>query len=316
MTIEQQFSRVQRHITLRQLRAFVAVARKGSFSLAAESLFVSQSAISALIKELETLLGLVLFDRSTRRLQLSEVGQDLLPIMDKLLSDLDYALQESVNLKNLKSGLVRIAAPQLMSSTVLPGVMAAYAQQYPGVRVKLVDCAVESVVSRVFSGEVDIGLAPERDNPVEIHAQALFEGPFLAVLPPGHALSTQEQVSWSELMAYPVISLQGQFVERLSDDIYSALRGSALEPANEVTFMSTALAMVNAGLGVSLCLAYASPLVQLYQLETRPLCNPTVSRGFYVLTRNGRPLSPAAMHFKQFLQHHISQHPLLKAYVS
>ncbi|MGG4605657.1 LysR family transcriptional regulator [Paenalcaligenes sp. Me131] len=308
-----QLLRSKRNVTLRQLRAFVAVARTGSFSLAAESLFVSQSAVSALIKELETALGLVLIDRSTRRLQLSEVGEDLLPIIGKVLNDLDHALDESANLKDLKSGLVRIAAPQLMSSTLLPGIIAAYTQRYPGIRVKLVDCAVESVVSRVFSGEVDIGLGPERDNNSDIHAQALFKGPFMAVFPPGHPLEKLRRVCWSDLTQYPLISLQGQFIERLSEDLYGAIRGMVLEPANEVTFMSTALAMVNAGLGVTICVAYATPLVKLYQLEMRALYRPVITRSFYLFTRQGRALSPAATSFIHFLHEYMGQHPMLKA---
>ena len=140
------------NITLKQLRAFVAVARSGSFTLAAESLFVTQSALSGLIKELEQVIGLRLFDRSTRRIQLSEVGRSIYPLIDKILDDLDGVLDEVSN-PPLRKGLVRVATPQLMASTLLPEVIAAFGEVHPAVEIRLVDCAVESVVSRVFSAK-------------------------------------------------------------------------------------------------------------------------------------------------------------------
>ncbi len=296
------------NVTLRQLRAFVAVARTGSFTLAAESLFVTQSALSGLIKELEQTLGLRLVDRSTRRISLSSAGHDLFPLVDKILHDLDGVLDEVTQLKQLKTGLVRIAAPQLMASTLLPEVIAAYGQAHPEVRIKLVDCLVESVVSRVFSGEVDFGIGPERDPNSDITATALFEGPFMAVLPPGHELARLPQIRWADLMRFPLISLQGQFTERLSLDLHTAVRGLSLAPSNEVAFMSTALSMVSAGLGVTTCIPYAGSLVRLYGLEMHALREPVVSRCFYVFTRKARSATPAASSFMDFLFRHVAAH--------
>lgn len=299
------------NVTLRQLRAFVAVARTGSFTLAAESLFVTQSALSGLIKELEQALGLRLVDRSTRRIHLSDMGRELYPLVDKILHDLDGVLAEVAEKKALKTGLVRIATPQLMASTLLPEVIAAYGAEHPDIRIKLVDCVVESVMSRVFSGEVDFGIGPERDPNSDITATTLFEGAFMAVYPPGHPLGELPAIRWADLVAYPFISLQGQFTERLSVDLRSAVRDLNLAPTNEVAFMSTALAMVSAGLGVTACIPYAASLVALYRLEMRPLVEPVVSRRFFAFTRDGRTLSPAAASFRDFLFRYVATHPSL-----
>lgn len=289
------------NITLRQLRAFVAVARTGSFTLAAESLFITQSALSGLVKELETTLGVRLFDRSTRRIQLSAVGEGLYPLIEKILHDLDGVLDEVANLKALRKGLVRVAAPQLMACTLLPEVIATFRRSHPGIEVKLVDCAVESVTSRVFSGEVDLGVGPERDPNSEIDATVLFELPFHAVCPPDHPLAARDTVRWADLIDHPLITLQGQFTERLTVDLHAAMRSLDLDPNTTVTFMSTALSMVAAGLGVTICIPYAASLVRLYGLEMRPLLAPVVTRSFYVFTRNGRSLSPAAEAFRACL---------------
>jgi len=292
------------NVTLKQLRAFVAVARTGSFTLAAERLFLTQSALSGQIKELEQALGLRLFDRSTRRLNLSEVGQGLHPLVEKILHDLDDVLAKVDDLKALKGGAVSIAAPQLLASTLLPEVIAAYSRAQPQVRVKLTDCVVEGVIPRVFSGEVDIGVGPERDANSAITATQLFEMPFMAVFPPGHALEKRKTLRWSDLERYPVISLQGQFTERLMGDLYGTSRVQGLTPTNEVAFMSTALSMVNEGLGITICMPYAAAQVRLYGLVMRPLTHPVVSRKFYLYTRNGHTLSPAAQSFLDFLLHY------------
>ena len=85
------------NVTLRQLRAFLAVARTGSFTLAAESLYISQSALSGLVKELEQSMGVRLIDRSTRRVHLTEAGERLSPMLATVLHDLDEVLHRAVD---------------------------------------------------------------------------------------------------------------------------------------------------------------------------------------------------------------------------
>lgn len=299
------------NVTLRQLRAFVAVARTESFTLAAESLFITQSALSGLIKEFESALGLRVVDRSTRRTTLSDVGRDLYPLVEKILDDLDRVMDEVAQRQALKTGVVRVAAPQLMASTLLPDIIAAYAARRPAIRIEVVDCSVESVMSRVFSGEVDLGIGPERDPNSDIKATTLFHGPFMVVFPAGHALGEQEQIRWQDIVHYPLITLQGQFTKRLSLDLRAAVRNLNFLPLHEVAFLSTALAMVNAGMGITVCVSYAASLVALYGLELRPLCEPEVHRNFYVFTRQGRSLSPAAEDFQKFVFDYIEARPML-----
>lgn len=293
------------NVTLRQLRAFVAVARSGSFTLAAENLFVTQSALSGLIRELEQSLGLRLIDRSTRRIRLSDVGRDLFPLVEKILNDLDGVLNEVVNLKSLKTGTVRVAAPQLMCCTLLPEIIAGFTALHPGIRIRLVDSPVENVAARVLSGEVDLGIGPERDPNPHVEATTLFELPFMAVMPAGHELARRASVQWSDLAGFPLISLGGPFAERLAADLHAAARDLTVEA--KVSFMSTALSMVSAGMGITVCIPYAASLVRLYSLVMRPLIDPVVTRRFFVLGRSDRSLSPAAQAFRGFLFEEIEK---------
>jgi DNA-binding transcriptional LysR family regulator len=287
--------------TLRQMRAFVALAKTGNFTLAAQAMHVTQSALSGLIKELEQTLGAKVVDRSTRRALLTDVGKELYPLFSQMIDDLDGALANVADHTRLKKGIVRIAAPQLLSCTLMPQAIAAYRVRHPDIEVRLGDTAVESVIARVLSGEADFGIGPEREPAPPLDARLLFEMPFALVFPTGHELEKQARIAWKDVARYPLISLQGQFTERLLDDVHASLREVPVKPANEVTFMTTALAMAAAGLGITVCMPYAAPLVSLYGLVMRPLEEPVLSRRFFIYTRPGRSLSPAAESFIDFL---------------
>lgn len=289
--------------TLRQMRAFVAVAKTGNFTLAAQNLHVTQSALSGLIKELEQTLEAKVIDRSTRRITLTDIGKELYPLFSQMIDDLDGALANVADHTSLKKGVVRIAAPQLLSCTLLPEAIAAYRARHPDIEVRLKDTAVEGVIARVLSGEADLGIGPEREPAPPLDARPLFEMPFALVFPKGHLLERQARVTWRDVARFPLISLQGQFTERLLDEV----QATSLKTANEVTFMTTALAMAAAGLGVTVCMPYAAPLATLYGLVMKPLEEPVLSRRFLTYTRQGRSLSPAAESFITFLNEFVAR---------
>ena len=297
--------------TLRQMRAFVALAKTGNFTLAAQSLHITQSALSGLIKELEQTLGTRLFDRSTRRIALTDIGNELQPLFSQMIDDLDGALANIADHAHLRKGIVRIAAPQLMACTLLPEAIAAWSSRHPDVKVSLIDSPVEDVTMQVLSGQVDIGIGPERsigpERVPQLDARLLMEMPFEAVVPPGHVLAGRERVGWADLAAWPFIALRGQFTALLLADmdrdkpVGLALRAATLTPAHEVTFMTTALALVAAGLGVTVCMPYAAPLVRQHGLRSLPLGEPALTRRFFIYSREQRALSPAAEAFIGFL---------------
>lgn len=296
------------NVTLRQLRALIALVRTGSFTQAATSMYVTQSALSSLIKELEQNLGVRLVERSTRSIGLTEAGRGFVPLIDKILQDLDGVLGGIDDLKALRRGVVRVAAPQLMACTLMPEVIAAYRSAHPGIQVRLSDCAVDGVLARVAAGEADFGIGPERGASAEVSGQTLFELPFMVVFPDSHPLAALPRIRWSDAVEHPFIALQGQFAERLSLDLHGALREITLHPSNEVTFMTTALSMVSAGLGIAACLPYARSLVRLYQLHMEPLHDPEVQRKFLVYQRSAATLSPAAESFRAFLFDFVAAH--------
>ncbi len=295
------------NVTLRQLRAFCALVETGSFTEAAHSLFVTQSALSGLIHELENSLGVQVVHRSTRKVSLSEAGREFHPLARKVLQDLDGALDTMADIKALKRGVVRVAVPQLLACTVLPGAMAEFAQACPDIEVRLQDSMVENVVARVHSGEVDFGVGPERDYASDVQTHALFELPFVVAFGPEHPLAKLRKVRWEQALRYPLIALQGEFTQRLRGDLQPFLRETNIAAVREVGFMTTAFAMVRAGLGVTTCLPYAQPLIELHGLQSRLLHDPQVRRKFFVFNRKDRAFSLAAQRFADFLKGYVQR---------
>lgn len=275
-------------VTLKQLRALLAVARTNSFTLAAEQLSITQSAMSGLIRELESTLDVRLVDRSPRRVALSRAGRSVQPILARIVDELDRVLSELVDIERRQTGPVRIAVPQLLASTLLPEFVAFHARQHPEVSIRIVDCAAEGVLPRVIAGEVELGIAPERDGGSLLSASTLFELPFAAVLPFDHPLAQRAEIRWSDLFRYPFITVRGQLAERPATELKADQA-----PAIEVAYMSTALGMVRNGLGVTACIPYAVPPLP-ERLVMRPLCEPEIKRRYCLFSHRGAKHPPAA----------------------
>jgi LysR family transcriptional regulator, carnitine catabolism transcriptional activator len=294
-------------LTLKQVRAFLAVAQVGSFTGAASRLHLTQSAVSVLISELELVFGLRLFDRTTRLVQLTEAGREFQPVALKVLADLQGAVASSRELAAQKRGSVAIAATPLMSSLLLPGAIAQYAQLQPGVAVVLHDTPAAQIQPKVRDGEVDFGIGTFERSGRELVAEPLMTDNLVLACPAAHALAARRQVAWAELSGHPFIALTRD--NSVAQLINEALGGAGLDvhPAYEVAHLWTVVGMVDAGLGVAVLPSYANPITQLYRIRTVRLVEPSIRRETSFVARRGLMLSPAATGFQAFLKHYVSE---------
>src|SRR5882724_5229900 len=134
------------NISLRQLRAFATIGHLGSFTRAAEALHATQPALSAQIGELEGALGVRLFDRSTRSVTITRAGHDLLPVVDKILADVELVVTHAHDVSRINVGRVIVAALPSVSSTLLPRAVVRFRAQHPGVTFVLKDALAERIV--------------------------------------------------------------------------------------------------------------------------------------------------------------------------
>jgi DNA-binding transcriptional LysR family regulator len=294
------------NVTIRQLRAFITVANEGNFTEAAKRLHLTQSALSVLVRELENELKVRLLDRSTRKVHLSPAGKEFFPSAQRVLQELEDAVSGVTSLRNLKRGIVRVAAPQLMSCTLMPRVIAAYTREHPDISIILIDALPEQVLERVSVGAVDIGVGPEVEDTETVVGNTLFSDRHLLFCPKDHSLAAHPSVTWAQLRDYPFISQTRDFTTRLMIDLNVWSSNLVLKPAYEVSYMTTALGMVAAGLGVTACPSYAEPLAQGYGLASRPLVEPEFRREVCVFSRPSASLSPAAENFVEFLHRFVN----------
>ena len=301
------------NISIRQLTAFVSVADNGSFTRASEQMHLTQSAVSGLIKELESSLGIVLFDRTTRQLSLSVVGHHLLPQARRILNEMQLFENEASSLTSLAQGQVRLAVSQFAASS-MPAVIAQFAKVHPDISVSLLDCSAENVLEHIQNIEVDLGVGTERgfmESEDDISADLLYQLPFCVVMPDSHVLAQKSEIIWQDLVDIPLITLQGPFIEQVTAELDENIASHIQQARYKVNFMSTALEMTRQGFGITLCLPYMPEVIDWVSangLQMRPLAQPVKMRRFFIYQRSSRALSPASIAFKQFLQAYFASH--------
>lgn len=289
------------NVTLRQLRAFIAVAEAGHFTRAAEQLSLSQSSVSTLVRELEANLGLRLFDRHTRMLRLTQAGTEILPLVKKAIADLNSVIGSSIQLKTLGRGRVSIAASTLQAALLLPRLIREFCLLHPGVKVTLHDVTEHEVLEMVRAGTADFGLGTEAGNQPGLSAQVLSTDVFVAVLPPGHALERKPELGWDDLAGESLIGPGPGNPIREYLDRALAREGIALTRLYEVSLPLTIAGMVEGGLGVAVMTTAAARLAEVLGLTIRRLTNPVIERELSLIVHADRSLSPSAQSFRELL---------------
>ena len=293
------------NINLNQLRVFVAVARLGNFTRAAERLHLSQPSMSLHIRQLEQDLGVRLFDRSTRSVALTSAGDDFLPTAERLLDDVQSAVASVADLAARRRGRVAVAVLPSVAAELLPRAIAVLHAHHPDITVSLRDDVAELIPARVRSGEVDFGLGAIDSIDADIAGSPLVSDELIAVFPPSHPLASVKTTSsvkpassakttWRALAKYPFVAMsRDSSVRRLTEQAF-AHNGLVLEPAFEAKYMSTAIGIIAHGLGVGTLPSSAVSMAQHAGLAHAEIRSPVMKRQIGIMTRRGRSLSPAA----------------------
>ena len=288
-------------VTLRQLRAFAAVLETGSFSEAAKAMHLSQAALSGLIKELESRVGVRLLDRSTRSVFPSVVGEAFEPLVRRVLADLEEALDSVTNLKDLRRGLVRVAAPETLSCTLLPELIAAYTRGHPGVDVRFDDVPIEQVLAGMRDGSIDIGFGPPgvvMDDSLEVHM--IRADPLWVALRRDDPLAARASVTWKELRDRPLINYMPNIAVNVLSSVPPRYHPSEVVPVHRV---NTALSMLKVRQAAVVCPSMAESLVRGFGLLFLPLRQPSVRWKIGAFARRRSSLSPAVESFLDFTLH-------------
>ncbi len=276
---------------LTALQAFVAVAEAGSFSRAADALFLTQPAISKRIAALEDDLRARLFDRMARSVELTEAGRALLPHARRVLAELETSRQVVADLSGTVGGRLRIGTSHHIGLHRLPPILRRYTSRYPEVELDLHFMDSEQACQAVDRGELELAVVTLPESPPETLAtETLWPDPLDFVAAPDHPLTRQARIEVTDLAQWPaILPAVTTFTRRI---VAAALRpsGMNLRIALETNYLETIKMMVSVGLGWS-----ALPRTMNHgELSVLPLKGIRLERRLGLVSRVGRTPANAA----------------------
>lgn len=303
-------------ISLKQLAAFVAVVDAGGFTAASEGLYVSQSVVSRTIAALERSVGGALFNRDSRQLRTTPLGDDLLQAARRVLSAHADAMWEVDQFAAGRRGTVRLAAMPSVAQVLLPPVTARFRRDRPDVAVRLLEGPATKVHQYLSDRVVEIGLTWKQDSvaiPAGMQVAPLVIDRLVAVVHKKHRLASRDQIRWAELSEHPMVSLAADASSRRLTDRTLESIGAPKVPVIEVGSAATVAAMVTARLGVAAMSAMVTGLLG-DSVTTIPLCEPEVTRTVCLFWTDDE-MSAASRHFVEEMQRVRTATVTLPAYV-
>jgi DNA-binding transcriptional LysR family regulator len=238
---------------LRHLRTIAAVARHGSFTKAAEELYLAQSAISQQIRRLETELGVEVFRRTSRKVELTAEGRVILGYAQRVLAEVDGLHSELEELTGLLSGQLRIGGVYPTGPYDLFGMLADFRAAHPGVAIHMVEDTQDGVLAALRADELDCAFTALNPDALgnEFAATLLWEEEIVVALPPEHALCARDHVTFEQLATEDLIAYRENSALRRRLERTMADRG--LEPRNAFicTEMGAVRGLASKGLGVA-----------------------------------------------------------------
>ncbi|ANC80604.1 LysR family transcriptional regulator [Pseudomonas putida] len=286
------------NVNTRQLQAFLAIARLGSFTRAAEEIFVTQAGLSLMLKDFETQVGARLFDRTTRSVSLTPAGQALLPTVRGMLADWESAMFNIDQFSAVAGQRLELAATPLIASSVLPDWLHEFRRVQPSVQVNVSDLDRRQILQGIESGEIDLGLGAffKPAAGIERRLLATFQMVRICSVAGYETASRQrvrrsglgQQARWAEFSGERLLTLP-------TDNPIQKLVNDQLRSVNAMPVLGgglqniqTIIGMVEAGHGVAALPGFVVSACERYNVVIEPLIDPVVPIEYFAVTKKGR----------------------------
>ena len=288
-------------LTLRQLDILEAVARCGSFSRASTELHLSQPAVSMQIKQLESTLGMPLFEQMGKRIHLTEAGHETLLATRAIHRELINLEHSLANLQGLKGGTLTVSVAST-ASYFTARLMALFRETYPEVRVSLNVVNRATLLKHLAENSIDLALMGQPPEGHDLSAQPFMDNPLVVIAAPNHPLAGQPQIPLARMIGEPYVGREPGSGTRSAVEKIFTENGLFLKAAMEMNKNEAIKQAVEAGLGLGVVSLHT---VQA-ELTARTLCVLDVQgfplhRQWYLVQREGKRLSPVAKAFAEFV---------------
>lgn len=239
---------------LRHLRYFVAVAEELHFGRAAARLFIAQPPLSQQIQQLERELGVTLFQRTSRRVQLTPAGEVFLVGVRQTLDDLDAAVQSTQRAARGETGWLGIGFAASATYDLLPAVLHDFREHFPDVALSLMELNAVEQSAALRARSIHVGFARPHTDEADAVVEAVLREPFLVALPAAHPLAGRSELSLAVLAGEPFVSFPEKPLPSYAQVVRVVCEGAGFAPhvVQEVREMQTAISLVAAGLGIAL----------------------------------------------------------------
>jgi len=297
--------------TLRQLQYFIAVAEEGTVSGAAQSLSISQSAVTEAIKELEGDLGVTLFERHRRGLSITHTGHQFMRHATRILASVSDARRSFGESEEATPGVLQLGVTSLVAGYVLSDLLSRYRRAYPAVEVSAIEDNGEYLEHLLVGGELDVAvmvISNLRDR-VALQAEIFETSPYRLWLPLGHRLASADIIHASDIVPEPLIMLTVDETEEITGKLLAAL-GARPHVAFRTRSVEAVRSLVATGAGIALLpdLIYRPWSLEGDRIESRDISGalPVVQVG--IVWRKGSSLPQAARDFVGIAQaQHLSR---------
>lgn len=292
-------------MNLRDLTYLVALADLRHFGKAADACFVSQPTLSTQIRKLEDELGVALIERAPRKVMLTAAGQDAVARARRIVAEVEEMREAARRSHDPESGSLRLGVFPTLGPYLLPHVVPPLRERFPQLELLLVEEKSDVLLQRLREGKLDAALLALPLHDEQLHAQFLFEEPFLFAAPSGHPLARQRRMAMSALGAETLLLLEdGHCLRDQALDV-CRLTGAQEKPGFRATSLETLRQMVAAGVGVTLlpALSVHAPITPSPTIQLIPFKAPAPSRQIALVWRK----SSAQDHFLQRLGTAIGQ---------
>lgn len=283
-------------LSVKHMRAIVALARYGSFVAAASYLHISQPGLSRIIQQAELLVGAKLFERGTRSVSQTEAGRAFIPAAERLLGELLQQTQKVRALDGEMRGQLIIACLMSVSHHVLPAALVAFRKQHPKMHIQIREGLASAIQEDVRSGLADFGIG----NAVGLHegitADSVVDESCFVILSRQHPLSSRPTIRLKDIADEPMISMPTDSGLRRTIDVVASSRGVVLNHSIIINQFGSLFDFVASGLGISIVPAAVLPPSNEYRIVVKRLSPPIVRR-IGILHLAERSLTPASKAF-------------------
>lgn len=291
------------NVSSRQMLAFLEICRLQSFARAAESISLSPSGVSMLVKELESQVGARLFDRTTRTVTLTEAGRRLQPVAECVVGEL-RSLQAGIGgVQAEVRARLDVASTPMVAAALLPRAVRAFAISHPQVRVHLADVDMNTVRRRVLEGEADIGLGFFVKPTAGLVREPLCQFRLMRISAPTEELAgLGASRPWSSLKGLPLVSLPTDNPIQALVEKHLGRPGDETQERPRMNLIGTLIAMVHVGHAHAVVPSFALEECLRHGLSVAMLVEPAVHLDLYLISRRGAPSKPAAADFAKALR--------------